>query len=75
MLLAIEEYLVSMMKPKVFNPYDEDCVLIENDRRNEDLMNAIEENGLNVQNATVYEFYNKIQYLDRKAKKIKESRK
>lgn len=73
-ILAIEAYLVDMMKPKVFNPYDEDCVLIENDRRNEDLINSIEENGLSVHNATVFEFYNKIMYLEKRARQNRENK-
>lgn len=74
-LLAIEAYFIDNMKPKIFNPYDEECVIIENDNRNEDLINAMEESGLNVKNITVFEFYNKIRYLENRAKQLRERRK
>lgn len=74
-LMLINEYFIGLMTPKVFNPYNENCVLVENDRRNENLINAIEENGLSVKEATVFEFYSKIRYLEKRAQKMKERRK
>lgn len=68
MFLKVCEYFIEINAPKVFNPYDERCVLVEYDSKHEDLVNGVEEAGLNVRDATVFEFYSKVHYLEKRAR-------
>lgn len=68
-LEIIYEYFISISKPKVFNPYSDECVLVENDKQFEEVCNSIQESGLSVSDATVFEFYSKIKYLEKRSKK------
>lgn len=68
LLLAVTDYFITASTPKTFNPYDERCVLVQNDKQHEDLCNGIEESGLNVRDATVFEFYSKVQYLEKRSR-------
>lgn len=72
-LRIISEYFLNLNKPKVFNPYADDCILTENDKTFEEICNAMEESGfMSVRNVTVFEFYSKIAYLEKRAAKMRQ---
>lgn len=69
---AVYEYFLEVNKPKVFNPFDERSVLINSEKEFEEVCYSMEESGVtDVKESTVFEFYSKLQYLERKAQKIK----
>lgn len=72
-LLKVYEYFLKINAPKIFNPFDADCILIENDRQFEDICNTIfDDLKQDIKEKSVYEFYSTISYLEKKAAKIKE---
>jgi hypothetical protein len=73
-LMAINEYFLKLNAPKVFNPFNESCILIENDRQFEDICNSIfDDLKTDIKAKSVYEFYSTISYLEKKAEKLKEA--
>ena len=72
-LVAINEYFLKLSAPKVFNPFDTQCILIENDRQFEDICNSIfDDLKTDIKTKSVFEFYSTISYLEKKAEKLKE---
>jgi hypothetical protein len=72
LLINIADYFLQLQKPHVFNPFDENCVLIQNEKSFEDVCNSMEDNGIqNVKSLTVFEFYGKLVFLEKKAEKLK----
>ena len=68
---SVEDYFLSKQKPWVFNPYDDDCVLVINDKTFEEICSGMEESGVgNPKELTTFEFYSKIAYLNKKAEKL-----
>jgi hypothetical protein len=73
-LMAINEYFLKLNAPKVFNPFNESCILIENDRQFEDICNSIfDDLKTDIKAKSVFEFYSTISYLEKKAEKLKEA--
>jgi hypothetical protein len=72
LLVNVADYFLRMQKPQVFNPFDENCILIQNDKSFEEVCNSMEDNGIqNVKSLTVFEFYSKLIFLEKKAEKMK----
>lgn len=72
LLKQIADYFLNMSKPKCFNPYSEDNILIAEEKEFEEICNSMEDNGVNnVRESTVFEFYAKVQYLEKKIQKMK----
>jgi hypothetical protein len=71
-LKEIYEYFLDRGKPLCFNPYDDRSVLINGEKEFEDICNSMEDSGvIGVRESTVFEFYSKVQYLERKIQKMK----
>lgn len=71
LIKAIEDYFVDKQKPWVFNPYEEDCILVINDKTFEEICAGMEDSGINnPKELTTFEFYSKIAYLNKKAEKL-----
>lgn len=63
------DYFLEANKPKDFNPFVENC-LIQMEQEFESMAAALEENGVpTAGNLTVFEFYSRIKFYEKKAKK------
>lgn len=63
------DYFLEANKPKDFNPFVENC-LIQMEQEFESMAAALGENGIqNASELTVFEFYSRISYFDKKSKK------
>lgn len=68
----IIEYFLQKSKPHIFDPHDENCVVFMYDREIEELCISMEENGINnPKDLTVFEFYSRIRYYEKKAIELK----
>lgn len=57
-------------KPKSFNPYNKDNELIRHEQEFQSMCAALEENGVkDAKELTVFEFYSRISYYDKKSTK------
>lgn len=64
------EWFLDRNKPKSFNPYNKENELIRHEQEFESMCAALEENGVkDAKELTVYEFYSRISYYDKKANK------
>jgi len=71
LLNSVCEFFISRQKPTIFDPNSEESDLIGNDRHFEELAASMEDNGVNSpKNLTVFEFYSRIVYFEKKAKAI-----
>lgn len=72
LLLAVANYFLDKQKPHIFNPYDDQCVLLTSDTAFEDVCNSMEDAGAqNIKSLTVFEFYSKIAFFEKKADQLK----
>lgn len=63
---------MNQSKPKCFNPFSEENFLIAEEREFEELCNAMSDNGvIEVKQSTVFEFYSKVHYLEKKIQSLK----
>lgn len=63
------DYFVEANKPKDFNPFTENC-LIKMEQEFESMAAALAENGIvNATDLTVFEFYSRVKYFEKKAQK------
>jgi hypothetical protein len=63
------DYFIEVNKPKDFNPFVENC-LIQMENEFESMAAALGENGVtNASGLTVFEFYSRIRYFEKKANK------
>ena len=63
------DYFLEVNKPKDFNPFTENC-LIKQEQEFESMAAALSENGIqNASNLTVFEFYSRVKYFEKKGKK------
>ncbi|MEI8142828.1 MAG: hypothetical protein WCG90_08180 [Chitinophagia bacterium] len=68
---AVENYFIEKQSPWVFNPYEENCILVVNDKTFEEVCAGMEDSGImNPKDLSTFEFYSKIAYLNKKAEKI-----
>lgn len=64
------EYFLESNKPKSFAPYDTNNELIRLEKEFENMSAALSENGIqNASELTVFEFYSRVGYFERKTKK------
>lgn len=71
LLNTICEFFLSRNLPLCFNPYDENSVLINGDKEFEEMCNSMEDSGVRaIKEGTVFEFYSKIQYLEKKVRRM-----
>jgi hypothetical protein len=74
LLNTICDYFLKRHLPMCFNPYDENSVLISGEKDFEDMCYSMEDSGVkNVKESTVFEFYSKVQYLEKKVRRMKEA--
>lgn len=72
LMLAVANYFLAKQKPHIFNPFDEECVLISSDKAFEDICNSMEDAGAQkVKELTVFEFYSKIAFFEKKVDQLK----
>ncbi len=63
------DYFLEINKPKDFNPFVENC-LIKMEQEFESMAAALAENGIvNASELTIFEFYSRVKYFEKKAKK------
>jgi hypothetical protein len=63
-------YFLESNKPKNFNPFDAGNVLIRQEQEFQAMCAALEENGVkDAKCLSVYEFYSRVKYFEKKAKK------
>lgn len=73
MMEAVAEFFLERQKPTIFDPNNENCTLIGSDRHFEEVVASMEDNGMHgVKELTVFEFYSKIAYYEKKAKALKD---
>lgn len=71
-LEEVYDYFLRRNTPLCFNPYDEKSILIHGEKEFEEMCNSMEDNGVeNIKECTVFEFYSKVQYLEKKMQKLK----
>lgn len=69
---AIYDYFLKRNTPLCFNPYDENSVLVHGEKEFEEICNSMEDSGIEgVKECTVFEFYSKVQFLEKKIQKMK----
>lgn len=68
-IVKYADYFLEANKPKDFNPFTENC-LIQMESEFESMVAALGENGIvNASELTVFEFYSRIKYFEKKSKK------
>lgn len=68
-IIKCSDYFLESNKPKNFNPYQENDI-IRMEQEFESMCTALEENGItNAKDMTVYEFYSRVKYFEKKSKK------
>ena len=68
---SVEDYFLDRQRPWVFNPFDEACVLVLNDKSFEEICSGMEESGImSPKSLSTFEFYGKVAYLNKKAEKL-----
>lgn len=68
-IVKYSDYFLEANKPKDFNPYTEN-VLIVMEQEFESMAAALGENGVtNASELTIFEFYSRIKYFEKKSKK------
>lgn len=65
------EYFLDQSKPQVFNPHDSHNVILEHDKSFEAVLISLSENGINTEKLTIFEFYTRIEFLEKKYQKQK----
>lgn len=66
----LSKWFLEHNKPKSFNPYDKNNSLITQEQEFENMVVALEENGIkDIYSLTVFEFYSKVKYFERKSSK------
>lgn len=69
-ILRYADFFLEVNKPKNFNPFDTNNDLIIQEQEFEAMCAALEENGVkDAKGMTVFSFYSRILYYDKKAKK------
>ena len=69
-LIKYADYFLEVNKPKDFAPYNSDNVLIAQEQEFESMVASLEENGVNnAGNLTVFEFYSRIKFYEKRSKK------
>lgn len=64
------EWFLDHNKPKNFNPYNKENELIRHEQEFQSMCAALEENGVkDAKELTVFEFYSRISYYDKKSSK------
>lgn len=72
LLKNVAEFFLEKQKPVIFDPNNEECALVNSDRAFEEVIASMEDNGvMNVKELTVFEFYSKIKYFEKKAEAMK----
>lgn len=68
-IVRYADYFLEANKPKDFNPFAENC-LIQMEQEFEGMVAALGENGIvNASELTVFEFYSRIKYFEKKSSK------
>jgi hypothetical protein len=68
-IVRCSDYFLEANRPRDFNPYREND-LIRQESEFENMCSALEENGVsNCSNLTVFEFYSRVKYFEKKSKK------
>lgn len=71
---STNDYLLAISAPKEFNPTSDENCLVEMDRSFGKLCAVMEANGVNSPSKlSLYEFYHRIDYLERKEKSSAEN--
>lgn len=65
----LSKWFLEHNKPKSFNPYDKNNSLISQEQEFENMATALEENGVIISGLTVFEFYSRCKYFEKKSKK------
>lgn len=60
------DYFIDINKPKSFIPGDN--AVIEYEKGQQSILSSMEESGINTKDLTVFEFYSRIEYLEKKYK-------
>jgi hypothetical protein len=69
-LLQYREFFLDANKPKSFNPFNSENDLVQSDNVFESMCAALEESGVvNPSALTIFEFYSRVKYFDKKSKK------
>ena len=68
-IIKYADYFIEANRPKDFNPFAENC-LIQMEQEFESMVAALSENGVvNASDLTVFEFYSRIKYFEKKSTK------
>ena len=65
------EYFMEANKPRNFNPRSSGSVVVEFDKSFENMCSSMQESGITPDSLTVFEFYSKIEYFEKKYEKVK----
>ena len=69
-LYNFRDYFLEQSRPKSFNPFNNENELIRLDQQFESISAALEENNVsNVANMSMFEFYSRVKYFEKKSKK------
>lgn len=71
-LLRIKDFITGGISPKNFNPFDPHNDLLKHEKDFEGLVSSLEEAGIHgVKSMTVFEFYSRMEYFEKKNSKNK----
>lgn len=69
-LIKFRDYFLEQGAPKSFNPFNNENELVRSDQQFEAMCAALEENGVkDAKEMTVFEFYSRCKYFEKKSKK------
>ena len=67
------DYFMENSKPKIFNPHDPHNVTLEHEKSFENVCISLNENGIDTKNVTIFEFYSRVEYFEKKYEKMKQN--
>lgn len=69
-LISYRDFFLESSAPKSFNPFNSNNDLVQLDQQFESMAAALEENGIaNVSELTIFEFYSRVKYFEKRSKK------
>jgi len=66
---VVNEYFIEQSKPLILHPALPKNEIVKNDKRLSDMLIQLEQNNMKTENLTIFEFYNRIEVLEKKYKK------
>lgn len=69
------EYFIEQNKPHVFNIRVKNNVVVAHEKSFENIITSLQESGINTSGLTIFEFYSRIEHLEKRYQNLKHGNK